>query len=106
MGFLGVESLIRNTTLKYICASLIVIVIFSSVVILLVDPIGFNIKPFASPLVAALFIAAPGFSYRLASTNPHRWVVGVGTVLLAALFAFVAFGVVAAAAWFFAVAHT
>jgi hypothetical protein len=92
--------------IKYLGAAIYGFVALASVVLVLIDPTGLDVRPLILPVIVALFVSALGFSYTIASKNQNRVIVFLGTALLAIVFAALAFFVIAGVAWFVAVSHT
>lgn len=89
-------------TIKYLGVTLYVLAILASAILLIVDPTGLDVRPLILPVVAVQFISALGFSHPITSKNASKTISYLGTVLLAIMFAALAFFAIAAVAWFVA----
>lgn len=98
---------LKTTRKKYQLISLIAYIasIVIACILLLVEPSGFDAKVIVAPLIAVLFLSSIGIGYKIAMKNKHDAISIVGAAMVAILFTFVGFFIVAAVAWFIGLAH-
>lgn len=92
--------------IKYVGLALYGLTLVTSVITLLIDPVGLNVRSFILPLIIILFLSSLGFGNSIASKKSSKTMTFLGTILLAILFAMLAFLVIATVAWLVAVSHT
>lgn len=79
--------------------------ILVSILLMIVEPSGLDVTKLIMPVILFLFVGALGFSYPIAAKGSDKVMSVIGTVVMATLFAFVGFFVIAAIAWLLALTH-
>ena len=79
--------------------------IAAAILLLLAEPLWFNVQNAVFPLILSLLVGSAMFSYPIASKKSSKNMRILGTIALAVLSSFIAFLIIALVAWLIAVYH-
>lgn len=99
-------NLSRNLKVYHIVSfSSYLIIIFTTSLLLLIEPSGLDARAIIIPLLALLLLSSLGIGHRIAGNSQSKIVSYAGIIALSILFTFLGFFVIAAVAWFIGVSN-